>query len=65
MSAEDVLMGRETAGDHVVIVGGGLVGCETGLWLATQGKQVSIVEIMPELLGGHGKIPQYSDGEKG
>lgn len=61
VSAEDVLMGRETAGDHVVIVGGGLVGCETGLWLATQGKQVSIVEIMPELLGGHGKIPHMNE----
>ena len=45
----------------MVIVGGGLVGCETGLWLATQGKQVSIVEIMPELLGGHGKIPHMNE----
>ena len=61
VSAEDVLMGRAVPGDHVVVVGGGLVGCETGLWLAQQGKEVSVVEIMPELLGGHGKIPHMNE----
>ena len=61
VSAEDVLMGRVPVGDHVVIVGGGLVGCETGLWLAEQGKQVSVVEILPELLGGHGKLPHMNE----
>lgn len=61
VSAEDVLMGRVTAGDDVVIVGGGLVGCETGLWLAQQGKNVAVVEILPELLGGHGKLPHMNE----
>ncbi len=61
VSAEDVLMELVPVGDHAVIVGGGLVGCETGLWLAKQGKQVSIVEILPELLGGHGNIPHMNE----
>lgn len=61
VSAEDVLMGRAEAGDRVVVVGGGLVGCETGLWLAQQGKTVSVVEILPELLGGHGTIPHMNE----
>jgi len=33
----------------VVIIGGGLVGCETALWLALLGKEVTVVEILPEV----------------
>lgn len=36
-------------GDHVVIIGGGLAGCEEGLGLAWEGKKVTIVEMKPEL----------------
>lgn len=61
VSAEDVLLSREAAGKNVVIIGGGLVGCETGLWLAQQGHKVSVVEILPELLGGHGKLPHMNE----
>ena len=61
ISAEAALLGKAPVGDHVVIVGGGLVGCETGLWLAQQGKQVAVVEILPELLGGHGKLPHMNE----
>ena len=39
------------------MIGGGLVGCETGLWLAEQGKKVSVVEIAPEILGGPHNLP--------
>lgn len=39
-----------------VVVGGGLVGCETALMLARQGEQVSIVEGLPELLGQNGPL---------
>lgn len=60
-AAEDILLGRTECGEHVVVVGGGLVGCETALWLAQQGKKVSIVEILPELLGGHGSIPHMNE----
>lgn len=36
-------------GQRVVILGGGLVGCEEGILLAQQGKQVTILEMKPEL----------------
>lgn len=49
-SAEDVLMGRKTVGDKVVIIGGGLVGCETALWLRKQNKEVTIIEMQDDIL---------------
>jgi pyruvate/2-oxoglutarate dehydrogenase complex dihydrolipoamide dehydrogenase (E3) component len=36
-------------GRNVVIVGGGLTGCEGGIFLAGQGRRVTIVEMKPEL----------------
>ena len=51
-TADEILNGKEKAGENVVVVGGGLVGCETGLWLRQQGKNVTIVEALPEILGG-------------
>ena len=33
-----------------VVIGGGLVGCETALWLVKQGKKVTIVEMMEGIL---------------
>ena len=36
-------------GDSVVVIGGGLVGCETGLFLAELGKAVTIVEMQDEI----------------
>lgn len=61
ITADQVLLGKAKVGDNVVIVGGGLVGCETGLWLAQQGKNVSIVEVLPEILGGHGALPHMNE----
>ena len=49
-TAEDVLLGRADSGDAVVVIGGGLVGCETALWLVKQGKKVTIVELMDGML---------------
>jgi 2-enoate reductase len=48
----DLLLGRKKAGESVVMIGGGLVGCETALWLANQGKRVTIVEVLPEIAAG-------------
>jgi 2,4-dienoyl-CoA reductase-like NADH-dependent reductase (Old Yellow Enzyme family)/thioredoxin reductase len=42
--AADVLLGRIAAEEHVVIAGGGVVGCDTALFLARQGHRVTIVE---------------------
>ena len=41
VAALDVIRGAKT-GNNVVVVGGGLVGCETALLLAKQGKKVTI-----------------------
>ena len=46
--AEDVLKGAAT-GNRVIILGGGLVGTETAEFLAEQGKEVSILEMRPEV----------------
>lgn len=47
--ADDVLLGKAKVGNKVIIVGGGLVGVETALYLAQQDKEVTIVELQPEL----------------
>ncbi|WP_050606900.1 FAD-dependent oxidoreductase [Clostridium niameyense] len=49
-TAQDILLKNKESGDSVVIVGGGLVGCETALWLVKQGKKVTIVEYLNDLL---------------
>ena len=49
-TATDLLLGRKKPGESTVIVGGGLIGCETALWLAQQGKKVTIVEMLSELM---------------
>lgn len=57
-TAEDILSGKETAGSHVLIIGGGLVGCETALWLVKMGKKVTILELASNILGpARGGIP--------
>lgn len=55
-TAEAILNGKETVGNHVTIIGGGLVGCETALWLAQDGKQVTIVEALDKLLAVNGPL---------
>jgi len=45
ITASEALKGAKT-GEKVVIVGGGLVGCETADYLAQQGKEVTIVEML-------------------
>ncbi len=41
--AIDVLMGKEPDGEIVAIIGGGLIGCEVGLYLAQKGKKVQVI----------------------
>jgi 2-enoate reductase len=45
-TAIDVLLGKKEVAKLVVIIGGGSIGCELALYLAQQGKQVTIVEIL-------------------
>lgn len=59
-AASEVLLGHVKPGKKVVIIGGGLVGCETGLWLAQQGAEVTVLEILPVILGGPGAMPHMN-----
>jgi 2-enoate reductase len=47
--ATTLLKNRQETGQNVIIVGGGLVGCETGLYLAQKGKNVTIIDMLPEV----------------
>ncbi len=56
LSIEDAM--KIPAADKILVIGGGLVGCEVALWLAQQGKKVAIAEMLPYILGGmHSEIP--------
>lgn len=44
-TAMEVLMGKKQVGEKVVIVGSGLIGCETAWHLAEQGKKVTLTDI--------------------
>lgn len=55
-TAEDVLLGQQDPGESTIIVGGGLVGCETALWLVDQGKQVTLVEMQDDILSVGGPL---------
>jgi NADPH-dependent 2,4-dienoyl-CoA reductase/sulfur reductase-like enzyme len=48
-TAVDILNGKSRAGKNVVMLGGGMVGCETGHFLAIRGHNVTIVEMMESM----------------
>ena len=50
MDATDYLLGKQEAGDNVVIIGGGLTGCEIALDLFRKGKHPVIVEMKDDLI---------------
>ena len=56
LTAEEVLLGKADPGQSTVVVGGGLVGCETALWLREQGKNVTLVESLNKLLALNGPL---------
>ena len=49
VTAIEVLTGKKEAGEKVVIIGGGMVGCETAEFLASKGKKVTIVELLSRI----------------
>ena len=50
IEACDYLLGKKTVGDNVVVVGGGLTGCEIAYDLFLQGKKPVIVEMQDDLI---------------
>ncbi len=56
--AREIYEQKYELGKRIVIIGGGDIGCETADWLAKPDRQVSIVEILPQLLSKMKKIPR-------
>ena len=54
MTAEEFLNGEKEVGENVVIIGGGLTGCEIAYELALRGKHPAIVEMTEFLVGARG-----------
>jgi pyruvate/2-oxoglutarate dehydrogenase complex dihydrolipoamide dehydrogenase (E3) component len=57
-SVEEALRGGRSLGKKVLVIGGGMVGCEVSEFLAGQGREVVIVEILPEVastMEGHNR----------
>ncbi|MHB8106546.1 MAG: oxidoreductase [Candidatus Cryosericum sp.] len=59
-NATDVLNGIKKTGKKVVVVGGGLVGCETALWLAQADKDVTIVEMLDDIIKSGSPVPHMN-----
>lgn len=60
LTAVEILNNKKGAGKNVLIIGGGLVGCETALYLANQGKKVTIVEAKNNILDSGKPIPHMN-----
>ncbi|MFW9825071.1 MAG: FAD-dependent oxidoreductase, partial [Candidatus Thorarchaeota archaeon] len=58
--ALDVLKRISTTEDNVVIIGGGLIGCETAEFLRSQGKDISIIEMLPKIARDIGPATRWS-----
>ena len=69
MTAGQALANPEKAGKKVVIVGGGSVGAETAAFLLDRKKDVTLIEMLPEIAGDsemvNRKVLLRSLGEKG
>ena len=50
ISCEDALVSNKEVGKNVVVVGGGLVGCEIAYGYTKEGKKVTIVEALDEIM---------------
>jgi 2-enoate reductase len=53
----DVLLSRREVKGRVVVLGGGMIGCETALWLSQKGNTVTVVEKLPELMVSKPPVP--------
>ncbi|MFC2059741.1 NAD(P)/FAD-dependent oxidoreductase [Chloroflexota bacterium] len=50
ITAADLLLRKGKVGKSVLVVGGGLIGCETAVYLAQDGCQVTVIEQLPDVL---------------
>ncbi|NLA86166.1 MAG: FAD-dependent oxidoreductase, partial [Clostridiales bacterium] len=59
-SAEYVYEHTEAVGKKAVVLGGGLVGVELAIYLASLGKDITVVEMMPEINNGGNILHQHA-----
>ena len=52
LTVYELLVEHKECGETVVVLGGGLAGCESAIYLAAQGKKVILVEMMDQILAG-------------
>ena len=49
-TAIDILKSKAATGENVIVIGGGMVGCELAVYLAQKGKKVTVIEMLPRIL---------------
>ena len=59
-SAEEIYYKPEKAGRRVVVIGGGLAGAELAIYLHSLGREVSVVEMAPELGDGGNRLQGHA-----
>jgi len=59
VTAVQVLNGEKDVGKRVIIVGGGMVGCETAEFLAEKGKEVTILEMLERVGADIGRTVRW------
>jgi pyruvate/2-oxoglutarate dehydrogenase complex dihydrolipoamide dehydrogenase (E3) component len=57
-NVREIYVRRPPLGRQLVIIGGGDLGCETADWLAAPDREVTVVEILAEVLRRMKKIPR-------
>ncbi len=58
VDAREIYAQKALPGQKVIIIGGGDVGCETADWLAAPGREVTVIEALPEVLNKMKSIPR-------
>lgn len=59
VAAHDVLLGKTEPGNRVVVIGGGLVGAGTADMLGQQCEQVTIIEMLPQIMKDGEAVKDY------
>ena len=58
-TALEILSEQKTAGETVVIIGGGMIGCETAQFLVEKGKKVTILEMLERVGADIGRTNRW------
>lgn len=61
-TAKEVLLKGNVNGEKIAVIGGGLVGCETALWLKDMGKETFIVEALDDILAVNAPLAKGNFG---